>query len=70
MIADSFARGDHTYDLGAGYLDCKRYWLTEARSSYRYSHFPTHVPVARLMQAKRSLEQWWRGGKHPAIAGK
>lgn len=70
MIADSFARGDQTYDLGAGYLDCKRYWLTEARSSYRYTHFPAHVPVARLMQAKRSLEQWWRGGKRPAIAGK
>ncbi len=63
MIADSFARGDHTYDLGPGYLQCKRYWLTEARPGCRYSHFPADVPVARLMRAKRSLERWWHGGK-------
>jgi CelD/BcsL family acetyltransferase involved in cellulose biosynthesis len=66
MIADSFARGDHLYDLGPGYLDCKRYWLTDARASYRYTHFPAHVPVARLMQAKRGIERWWRGGRQPA----
>ncbi len=65
MIADSFARGDQTYDLGPGYLDCKRYWLTDARSSYRYTHFPAKVPVARLMRAKRGIERWWRGGRLP-----
>lgn len=70
MIAGSFARGDHTYDLGAGYLDCKRYWMTEARPSFRYTHFPRNVPVARLMQAKRKLERWWRGGQRPVPLGK
>jgi CelD/BcsL family acetyltransferase involved in cellulose biosynthesis len=70
MIAGSFARGDHTYDLGVGYLDCKRYWLSEARPSFRYTHFPRGVPLARLMQVKRSLETWWRGGPRPMPLGK
>ena len=63
MIADSFARGDHLYNLGPGYLDCKRYWLTEARPSLRFSHFPSDVPVARLMEVKRRFEHWWRAGR-------
>jgi len=61
MIADSFQRGDHLYDLGAGYLECKRYWLTEARPSFRYTCFPPGEPVAKLIQAKRAVERWWRG---------
>ncbi len=66
MIADSFARGDRLYNLGPGYLECKRYWLTEARPSFRYSHFPADVPIARLMRAKRNFQRWWHGGTVPA----
>ncbi len=62
MIEDSFERGDHTYDLGPGYLDCKRYWLTAARPSFRYTHFPTGVPIAQFMRLKRLLSRWWHGG--------
>ncbi len=70
MIADSFSRGDHTYDLGPDYLECKRYWLTDARQSYRYTCFPPQVPVARLMQAKRTVERWWRGDGGHVSPGK
>jgi CelD/BcsL family acetyltransferase involved in cellulose biosynthesis len=61
MIEDCFARGDHTYDLGPGYLDCKRYWATETRYGYRYTHFPGRVPVAQLVRAKRSIQRWLSG---------
>jgi CelD/BcsL family acetyltransferase involved in cellulose biosynthesis len=65
MIEDSFARGDHTYDLGPDYLDCKRPWLTETRESYRYTHFAAE-PVAQLARVKRSFGRLWaaaRGAK-------
>jgi CelD/BcsL family acetyltransferase involved in cellulose biosynthesis len=57
MIEDCFARGDHTYDLGPSYLDCKRYWQTRTRYSYRYTHFASHVPLAQLIRAKRSVQR-------------
>jgi CelD/BcsL family acetyltransferase involved in cellulose biosynthesis len=61
MIEDSFNRGDRTYNLGPGYLECKRYWLTETRPSFRYTHFPAAAPVAQLVRAKRSLQRMWYG---------
>lgn len=63
MIDDCFERGDHTYDLGPGYPECKRYWQTHARYGYRYTHFPSHVPLAQLVRAKRSVERWIGGGR-------
>ena len=59
MIDDCFARGDHTYDLGTGYLECKRYWLTDVRSSYRYTHFSAGAPWAQLVRAKRGVQRWF-----------
>jgi len=59
MIEDSFVRGDHTYDLGPEYLDCKRYWQSEVRASYRYTYFPP-APLAQLVRAKRQIERLWR----------
>jgi CelD/BcsL family acetyltransferase involved in cellulose biosynthesis len=70
MIEDSFERGDHTYDLGPGYLECKRYWLTAARPSFRYTHFPAGVPIAHLMRLKRRFSSWWRGGRELPVTGK
>ncbi len=58
MIADSFQRGDRLYDLGPGYLDCKRYWQTELRQSIRYTYFPP-APRAQLVRVKRQLESLW-----------
>ncbi len=69
MIADSFLRHDHTYDLGVGYLDCKRYWMTTIRPSFRYTHFPTFVPMAQLMKAKRQLARWWRNQPSGSVLG-
>lgn len=59
MIEDSFARGDHTYDLGAGYLECKRYWQTAIRPSHRYTHFP-RAPLAQMVRVKRQIERLWK----------
>ena len=70
MIEDSFARGDHTYDLGPDYLECKRHWQTEARESYRYTHFAAE-PVAQLARVKRGIGRWLsatRGSKRAAAA--
>lgn len=58
MIQDCFARGDHTYDLGAEYLDCKRYWQTHLADSYRYTYFPPRAR-AQALRLKRRLEHWW-----------
>jgi CelD/BcsL family acetyltransferase involved in cellulose biosynthesis len=68
MIADSFARGDHTYDLGPDYLECKRYWLTETRGGFRYTYFPPGVGMAQWMRAGRALRDWWQGGVAEAPA--
>jgi len=57
MIRDSFARGDHTYDLGAEYLSCKRFWPTHVVSSYRYTYFPPRVRP-QVLRLKRGLESW------------
>jgi CelD/BcsL family acetyltransferase involved in cellulose biosynthesis len=57
MIEDSFARGDHTYDLGPDYEQCKQPWRTEARQAYRYTHFAAE-PVAQLARVKRGIGRW------------
>lgn len=59
MIEDSFARGDRTYDLGAGYLECKRHWQSEIRYSHRYTYFP-RAPVAQMVRVKRQIERYWK----------
>ena len=61
MIQDSFARGDRLFDLGADYLDCKRPWLTQIATSYRYSHYPPVVSRAQIIHAKRWMEELFYG---------
>ena len=56
-VRDSFARGDHTYDLGVGSLSIKRPFMTRLLPSYRYSYFPWAVPKARLLRLKRWAEE-------------
>ena len=53
IIRDSFARQDHTIDLGPSYMDSKRQWLTHVASSYRYSHYRRFVAKAQFLWAKR-----------------
>ena len=52
-LEDSFRLGDHTFDMGAGYLQCKRHWLTRLDTSYRYTHFPLAAPKAQILRLKR-----------------
>ena len=60
-LADSFARGDHTVDLGPNSTDrYKRRWLTDERPIYCYTHFPRGSAAARLVRAKRAMVRWWR----------
>lgn len=57
MIADSFERGDHTFDLGPGSLAAKRPWQTSLETSYRYSHFAA-TPRAQAMRLRRHVRKW------------
>jgi len=59
-LADSFERGDHTVDLGPGFVDYKRNWLTHQRPIYCYTYFPPTSPAAQTVRAKRALLRWWR----------
>lgn len=56
MIADSFERGDHTFDLGPGSLSAKRPWQTSLETSYRYSHFAA-APRAQAMRLGRYMKK-------------
>ncbi|HEV3137558.1 MAG TPA: GNAT family N-acetyltransferase [Pirellulales bacterium] len=69
MIEDSFARGDHTYDLGPDYLACKRHWQTHTQGGYRFTHFAPRAPVAQLVRAKRKLQGWFGRGQRGSTAG-
>jgi CelD/BcsL family acetyltransferase involved in cellulose biosynthesis len=58
-IAESFARGDHTIELGDEFLEYKRAWVTDLRPVHRYVHFP-RSPAAQLIRAKRAFERGLR----------
>jgi CelD/BcsL family acetyltransferase involved in cellulose biosynthesis len=68
MIEDCCVRGDHTYDLGPGYLECKRAWQTHLQCSYRYTHFRHDVPRAQLARMARSVQRWLSGDRAFAAA--
>lgn len=54
VLEDSFQRGDVAFDLGAGYLEWKRPWLTAVVESFHYTHY---APTAVRAQALR-LKRW------------
>lgn len=53
MIEDSFARDDHTLDLGPNYYDCKRHWASSRKSVGRLTHYPSTVAVAQAVRIRR-----------------
>lgn len=59
---DGFRLGDHTFDMGVGYIQCKRHWLTRLETSYRYTHFSLSAPKAQILRLKR-LYNTTRHGK-------
>jgi CelD/BcsL family acetyltransferase involved in cellulose biosynthesis len=61
MLADSFQRGDHTFDLGPGSVDVKRYWRTSLEIGYRYTHFAPAGPRAQLLRLSRLARACLKG---------
>jgi CelD/BcsL family acetyltransferase involved in cellulose biosynthesis len=59
MIRDSCDRGDRSIDLGVGYLQTKRHWLTSVRPIHRCTHFPATAPKAQILRLKRWLNGQW-----------
>lgn len=57
-IRDSFLRNDRLYDLGVGYLETKRTWMTRILPIYRYSCFPSASARMLLVQWKRQWQAW------------
>ncbi|HUY33236.1 MAG TPA: GNAT family N-acetyltransferase [Pirellulales bacterium] len=55
MVEDSFARGDRIFDLGPGYLECKRPWLTSIATSYRCRQYSGASPRAQALRLKDCL---------------
>lgn len=53
IIEDNFRRGDHLYDLGFGYLECKKNILTRVEPILRLSHFPLGSLRAQILRFKR-----------------
>ncbi len=56
VIQDSFERADLWYDLGAGSLDCKRYFASEIREIYRWTYSSARSLRGRLISMKRKRE--------------
>lgn len=57
VVEDSFARGDRLYDLGTGYLDTKRHFMTRTVNLLRYSHFYPGACRAQLVHLKRWVQE-------------
>lgn len=53
MLEGGHARGDRHYDLGAGAIESKRYWITAEATSYRLTHFRGDVARAQALRLKR-----------------
>jgi hypothetical protein len=60
LIEDSFARGDRCIDLGPGYVEGKRPWLTTSTTSYRYLHYSAGLR-AQALRIKDALKDWFGG---------
>ncbi len=65
MLKGSFDLDDHTVDLGSKYLNCKQYWTTSIKMSYRYSHFPAAAVRVQALRAKRWLRRMIVGENVP-----
>jgi CelD/BcsL family acetyltransferase involved in cellulose biosynthesis len=63
-IRDSFARGDHLYDLGIGSLKSKEPFQTRLQPIFRLSCFSTLTPRVQLLRLKR----WWQERRTKRIA--
>jgi len=60
-LRDSFLRNDRLYDLGVGYLETKRAWMTRLVPIYRYSYVPPGRLRMVLIRWKRRWQAWRTG---------
>jgi CelD/BcsL family acetyltransferase involved in cellulose biosynthesis len=58
MLEDSCRRGDHLFDLGPNYLDCKRNWFTRLQPAYHFTHFHPSGMRAQALRLKRAVKRW------------
>jgi CelD/BcsL family acetyltransferase involved in cellulose biosynthesis len=56
QLAESFARGDHTIELGHEFMYWKEVWMTHLRPVHRYVHFPLGVG-AQATRLKRAFKR-------------
>ncbi len=56
-ICDSFSRGDHIYDMGAGSLQSKRHYRTDVLPIFRFGHYPSSRPRAQILRLRRWTER-------------
>jgi CelD/BcsL family acetyltransferase involved in cellulose biosynthesis len=63
-LRDSFARGDHIYDLGVGSLESKEPFQTRLAAIFRFSYFPSLRLQSQLLRVKR----WWQSRHSTFIA--
>jgi CelD/BcsL family acetyltransferase involved in cellulose biosynthesis len=61
MLRDSFERGDERLDLGTGYLEGKRHWLTRVADCCRVTHYPISEPRVQLLRVKHWLDRTLAG---------
>jgi CelD/BcsL family acetyltransferase involved in cellulose biosynthesis len=64
-IRDSYARGDRVFNLGAGYLEAKRHWLTRTVRGDRFCHFPWTSIKAQGIRMARTLRMTSATGRMP-----
>lgn len=67
LLRDTFERGDRLFDLGPGYLECKRYWQTSLVTSYRYSHFAPAAFRAQALRVKRWFDRRFDPERLPGL---
>ena len=58
-IKASLVAGDHTFDMGPGSLEYKRYFLTRTCECQTLDHYRRFAPKAQMIAMKQSLTQWW-----------
>lgn len=55
-LEDSCRRGDSGFNLGSGYLDCKRYWQTSLVATQRCTWYAPVEPRAQAVRWKRAIQ--------------
>jgi len=55
FIRELIQSDNHTLDLGPGYLDKKRPWLSHVARSHRFAHYSAATPRTQLLRWNRWL---------------